>query len=138
VIGKVLIDSDVILDVATGRTQFVTNSRLVLAVLERRSAYGIVSAHSITNIYSILRKLTDAGRALTFLREILQFLSVGPVSHNDIVLSLDAGLPDFEDAVQYHCARSNGCDGIVTRNTKDFPGTGIPVYDPGGFVALFA
>ncbi len=37
---------------------------------------------------------------------------------------LDSGLAlctnDFEDALQYQCAKANGCDVIVTNNGKDY------------------
>ena len=37
---------------------------------------------------------------------------------------LDKGLAhfanDFEDALQYQCAKANGCDIIITNNVKDY------------------
>jgi len=37
---------------------------------------------------------------------------------------LDKGLAmfadDFEDALQYQCAKANNCDIIITNNTKDY------------------
>lgn len=46
-IQRVLIDSDVVLDVATGRQPFVGESKPVLAHMEQSRALGLISAHSI-------------------------------------------------------------------------------------------
>ena len=47
-IARVLIDSDVVLDVATGREPFVPESKRVLVHMEARQALGLVSAHGPT------------------------------------------------------------------------------------------
>ena len=35
------------------------------------------------------------------------------------------------------CAKSNKCDGIVTRNKKDFLGFGVTLYSPEELLLLF-
>ena len=136
-IQRVLIDSDVVLDVATGRQPFVGESKPVLAHMEERRALGLVSAHSITTMYYILRKLGGADKALEFLTGLLVIVSVATEGHNEIVQALDSGIPDFEDAVQYQCARANGCSAIITRNTDDYRNAGIPVHTPREYLALY-
>jgi predicted nucleic acid-binding protein len=135
VIRRVLVDTDVVLDVATARAPFVTESKPVLALFERRRALGYVSAHSVTTMFYILRKLGDADRARAFLRDLLTILSVATEGHNDIVQALEADFSDFEDAVQHQCAQSNGCDAIVTRNIEQYRTASIAVYTPQEFVA---
>ena len=137
-IQRVLIDSDVVLDVATGRQPFMGESKPVLAHMEERHALGLVSAHSITTMYYILRKLGGSEKALEFLTDLLTIISVATEGHNEIVQALDSGFSDFEDAVQYQCARANGCGAIITRNTDDYRNTRIPVYTPREYLALYA
>lgn len=134
-IRRVLVDTDVVLDVATGRAPFVAESKPVLALLEKRRALGYVSAHSVTTMFYILRKLGGADRARDFLADLLTILSVATEGHNDIVQALEADFLDFEDAVQHQCARSNGCDAIVTRNVDDYRASRVAVYTPREFVA---
>jgi predicted nucleic acid-binding protein len=135
VIRRVLVDTDVVLDVATGRAPFVIESKPVLALFERRRALGYVSAHSVTTMFYILRKLGGADRARSFLSDLLTILSVATEGHNDIVQALEADFSDFEDAVQHQCAQSNGCDAIVTRNVEHYRTASISVYTPREFVA---
>ncbi len=56
-IKKILVDTDVILDVALDRKPFSGQSRLVLAMIENNIAMGHVSSNCVANIYYVLRKL---------------------------------------------------------------------------------
>jgi len=51
-IKRVFVDSDIIIDVATGRLPFFSNSKSVLTPLERGFAVGYVSSNIITNVVS--------------------------------------------------------------------------------------
>ncbi|MBN1243261.1 MAG: PIN domain-containing protein [Spirochaetales bacterium] len=136
-IRKVFVDSDVILDVATGRTPFVDASAETLSIMENGLAVGVVSSNSVTNIYYVLRKLGSSEKAKAFLRTILEYLSVIPVDHNNIRKALDSEFLDFEDGVQHYCAFENGCDLIVTRNVEDYGEFQIEVLTPREFVLRF-
>ena len=136
-IDKVFIDSDIILDVATGRKPFVENSTRVLSLVEDGKALGMISSNSVTNIYYILRKLSSSEKAKDFIRSIVSYLSVIAVIHNNIIQALDSGFSDFEDAVQYYSALTNQCSYIVTRNIDDYKESDIPVLEPKEFIALF-
>ena len=41
---------------------------------------------------------------------------------------------DFEDCLLATCAKSNQCEGIITRNTKDFLFSEIPTVTPDEFL----
>jgi predicted nucleic acid-binding protein len=136
-IEKVFIDSDIILDVATGREPFVDDSRRVLSIIEEGKALGMISSNSVTNIYYILRKLSSSEKAKAFIRTIVSYLSVIAIIHKNIIQALDSGFGDFEDAVQYYSALTNQCNYIVTRNIEDYIKSDIPVVEPKEFIALF-
>ncbi|MEI6388624.1 MAG: PIN domain-containing protein [Spirochaetota bacterium] len=136
-IQKVLVDSDVILDVATGRLPFVEKSRACLSYLESGHALGILSGHSVTNMYCILRKLGSDSMARMFLSSLLKYLSIGAIDHKGIVSALESRFLDFEDGVQNCCAINNQCDAILTRNIADYQFAGIRVMNPQDFLALF-
>ena len=50
------------------------------------------------------------------------------------VLNLRAS--DMEDVMQYVCAADHKCDLIVTRNTRHFSFSTLPVYTPKEFLDL--
>jgi predicted nucleic acid-binding protein len=134
---KVLIDSDIILDVATGREPFTIDSTSVLSLIECGYAIGTVSSNSVTNIYYILRKLSSGEKARNFLRTLLEYVSVISVSHEAIRKALDSKFTDFEDGVQHFCALENRCDTIITKNGNDYAFSEIEILEPREFVLLF-
>jgi predicted nucleic acid-binding protein len=137
VIQRVFIDTDVILDVATGRQPFAEHSEMTLAIIENKTVIGVVSSNIVTNLYYVLRKLSSSDKAKTFIQEILKYLTVISVDHHAVLEALESEFNDFEDAVQYFSALANNCDCIVTRNSEDYAKAKIPIYSPKEFVALF-
>ncbi len=136
-IKKVFIDSDVILDVATGRMPFVEQSKIALSLIENGFALGVVSSNSITNIYYVLRKISSNDKARVFIKTILKYISVITVDHDSIVTAINSKFMDFEDGVQNYCALKNQCDLILTRNTKDYTFSELQVLEPKEFVVLY-
>lgn len=51
--------------------------------------------------------------------------------------ALGSKIHDFEDAVLDEAGQMAGVDSIVTRNTKDFAGSALKVFDPEEFLAQF-
>ncbi len=136
-IKRVLIDSDVILDIALAREPFVEHSSVVLAILEQKRCAGLVSSNILTNVYYVLRKLSSNGQARDFIRDLLQIIEVVSVNHNAVIKALDSEFTDLEDAFQHFAALEARCDCIVTRNSADYVKAVIPVYSPREFIALF-
>ena len=55
------------------------------------------------------------------LNRILCIATVKNLSNKDYVRAInDENFTDIEDAFQYHCAQENGCDVLITINTRDF------------------
>ena len=45
---------------------------------------------------------------------------------------------DFEDAMQYHSAMQAGTEAVITRNSKDFTNSKIPVMTAGEYLAMIS
>jgi predicted nucleic acid-binding protein len=136
-IRKAFLDTDIILDVATGRQPFSKSSILVLSLMENGSAVGMVSSNIITNVFYILRKLSSGEKAKGFIRSLLEYITVIPVDHRTVLDALNSDFGDFEDAVQHYSALSNNCDCIVTRDVDDYKESKLKVYSPIDFLHLF-
>ena len=136
-IKRVFIDSDVILDVALAREPFVESSSLVLAILEQRLCAGVISSNIVTNVYSVLRKLSSSEQARRFWQDLLQIIEVVSANHNAVMTALASEFTDLEDGIQHFAALEARCDCIVTRNGADYTKASIPVYAPKAFLALF-
>lgn len=51
--------------------------------------------------------------------------------------ALENGVRDYEDAIIAECAFRNGCDLIVTANTKDFGKSPVPAITPRDYVGIY-
>lgn len=131
---KILIDSDVCLDLITGRKPFFDNAKRFFEVIENTDLQAFVSPDSFSNMFYILRKDYVPQTIVAKLESLRILILVAPLFEKIIDLALKSGWKDFEDAMQYYCAKENGCDCIITRNTKDFIKSSLPVYTPFEFL----
>ncbi|MBW4499622.1 MAG: PIN domain-containing protein [Scytonema hyalinum WJT4-NPBG1] len=120
---KVLLDTNIIVDVALERQPFFGNSETVLSLVEQGQIEGYISASSFGDLFYIIRKQKGRDLALEFLREIVAFCQVATVDSITINMALTVNFKDFEDAIQYSTAVLNHLDVIITRNPVDFPVT---------------
>lgn len=132
---RLLLDTNVILDVLGSREPFVADSRRVWEVCELGLAEGWVSAISFNNVFYILRKLTTAAVARRHLRDLRRIFQIAPVDGTLIDRALASPQTDFEDAIQYASAVSIQAVCLITRNLDDFPRKGsVPVRTPASYV----
>jgi len=134
---NVLLDTNIILDIALNRSPFVEDSAKVLYILEKLSIPAYVSATTITDIYYIASKSLGNQLAKEFLKDMFDFLDILGVDKLNIINALDSELADFEDAVQIDVALMHQIECIITRNTKDFINSPILILSPQEFVSRF-
>jgi len=134
---KVLLDTNVVLDVLLNRHPFSDDSAQVMAMVDRSEVQGFLSATTVTTIHYLLAKYLDSNRSIKQVRLLLSLFEIAPV--NRVVLeNALAHSPDYEDAVIIEAAQHAGVEYIVTRNIKDFKKSVIPVYTPAGFIQALA
>jgi len=133
-----LLDVNVCLDVLLKRRPFLNDAARIFQAAEKGEIRAVVSAVSIDTIFYVLRPGIGDMQAQQEIKRMRTHIGVARVNTTVIDRALDAGWNDFEDAIQYFSAILNGCEAVVTRNTKDFPDdTTIPVLDPGIFAEKY-
>ena len=131
---RVLIDTNVVLDVLLNRKPFVDYAAQVLRKAETE-IQGFVSAAAITDIYYIAyRELRERDAVKNLIRRVLSVLNVAEVSETAIFAALDSDWKDFEDSVQNSVAELHGFDAIITRNPTDYKGSALKVITPQDFI----
>lgn len=133
---RVLVDTNVILDVFMNREPWVESSAPVLRLAEAGSVNGLIAAHSVTTLHYLLARDLSRSRVRKALADLLQLLEVVPVDQDRLRHALALNWPDFEDAVQAACAESAGADYLVTRNKKDFQQSPVTAVTPAELIAL--
>ena len=128
---RLMIDTNIFLDVLLQREPFFDSSKAVLKLCEDKKAQGFLSASSATDIFYIVRKgLQSTDAAYKALGSILDIVKVLTVTNDDVLNAFVRKAADFEDCLLATCAKSNKCAAIVTRNKKDFLDFGIPLVSP--------
>lgn len=134
---KILIDTNVIIDVLLNRESFVDHSSAVLKLCESNSYQGFITATTITDIYYILCKnITDKSLLYNALEKLLSIVEICDVTRHNVFNAMKLRESDFEDAIQSDCAKSIGADYIVTRNTVDFRNSKIKAITPSEFLMI--
>ena len=113
---KILIDTNIVLDLILERQPFVENAVLIFEQIELGNLAGYVAATTITNIFYIIRKLKGREVALAAIHRLLVGLQFCAVDRQTIETALSLGLKDFEDSIQLACATLDQVDASVTRD----------------------
>ena len=118
---RILIDTNVILDILQKREPFFADSYRALRKAIESDAECLLSASAATDIFYMLRKaLGSAQQAKEQIEKLAQLVSFADVQGMDIHTALMREMPDFEDAVVDAVAERNGASYILTRNIKAF------------------
>lgn len=134
---RIMLDTNVVLDVLLNRPAFVQNSAAILRVASEE-IQEFITASAITDIYYIARKeLRGSLQAKALIRNLLQIVHVAAVSEVDIWAALESDWKDFEDSVQNTVAEHQRFDYIITRNPSDFKDSNLPVLTPQEFANRF-
>ena len=125
-----LVDTDILIDVALDRRPHAGAAGELLDALERREATGFVAWHSIANFHYLVVSKQGASATKAFLLELLRFVQVAPTSTDSVRYA--AGLPmrDFEDALQVAAAVACSANTIATRNTRDYSRSPVRAVTP--------
>ena len=127
---KVLIDTNVILDVLCSRESFVKFSSIVWKYCEVSRIEGYIYALSVPNIVYILRKELTPEKTKQVIDTLFLIFNVADLRASDLKKAGAMKSGDYEDALQMICAERIRADYIVTRNTADFADSRVPVITP--------
>lgn len=126
---KIFIDTNILIDLILEREGYVAAAK-VLALTKKPGWILIVSVLTMANIAYILRKTLRGEKLYAELSKISSLLCVESLTKEDFERAVSLKAKDFEDALQYCCAKSVQCEVIVTRNKKDFLFEDIQVLTP--------
>ncbi len=133
---RVLVDTNVLLDVLAERKAFYPESMRVWTLAESDRLDAHVAAISFSNCYYLVRRYgghRGAEKAVRLLRDVFTPVDL---TARIITQAIDAGLGDFEDAIQFHSAIHAGAECVITRNPDHFPKAPLSILTPAEFLAV--
>ncbi|MEZ4272511.1 MAG: PIN domain-containing protein [Myxococcota bacterium] len=116
---RVLIDTNVLLDVALAREPHVESSAELLDMLEAGCAQGFMTSHSVATLYYLFDSKVTGANPVNMIRELLSFIEIASLDTRAVKRATSLAFPDFEDAMQAVAAVEARCDVIAcaTRET---------------------
>lgn len=126
----VLLDTDVLVDVALARKPHVEAAAALVDALERRPGSAFVAWHTVSNFYYLVAPSRGKVSARSFLLELTQFVHVSPTTTESLRFAGGLDVKDFEDALQVAAAVACRAEIIATRNVRDYANSPIKAVAP--------
>jgi predicted nucleic acid-binding protein len=127
---RVLVDTDIILDLLLERQPFFPAATRLFVAFQEGRLEGHVSSLAFSNLFYLLRKKVPGPEAVAILRKLRLLTRVLTVDEKVIDLALASTFSDFEDAIQYFAASEWELEAIVTRNRRDYKASRIAIVSP--------
>jgi len=135
----VFIDTNVLIDFLADRRPLSLDAARLFELTSNGRLRIYISAISYNNIYYILRQSLAFDATLGLLSDLEDMTQVVDVTGDIIRRSLKTDFKDYEDAIQYYCALNViNLDFLITRNTKDFKKSAVPVLTPAEAIAALS
>ncbi len=115
---RVFLDTNILLDYVLDR-EYADYAEHILALGKLEKIELCASYLSYANMGYILRH-HPINEVYNLIRMMRKPLVVLPCDASQLDLGLSSEVKDFEDMLQYQCAKAAGCDVIVTNNKRDF------------------
>ena len=133
----VLLDTDVIIDVALDRLPHSEYSAYILNLAESLRINAYIAWHSIANFYYLVAPESGDKSTRLFIKELLQFIKVSEATTSDAVYAINSPLKNFEHAMQIAAARKCSAQFIITRNIKHYKKSVISAITPQLFQEIY-
>jgi len=128
---KVLIDTDVILDLFFDRKPFSQFATEIFNLCEENKILGFVTPVIICNVYYLLRKSAKHQVIVEKIKQLLNIINIVKMDKKVVLKALNSDFKDFEDALQNFSAIENKeITIILTRNIRDYKKSDLAVFTP--------
>ena len=136
-VNRILVDTNVLLDYLLTREPFYGDAEKIIHACVDGKAKGCIAAHSISNMFFILRKDYSAEERREVLSSLCSIFDVEGIDKAKLLSGLqNEEFSDFEDCLQMECAKAYKADYIVTRNISDYKTSEIKAVLPKDYLEL--
>lgn len=136
-VSRILVDTNVLLDYLLTREPFYKDAKEVVLACTEGETKACIAAHSISNMFFILRKDYDAEERRELLSNLCKIFDVEGIDKSKLLSGLqNEDFSDFEDCLQMECAKSYGAEYIVTRNVDDYKLSDVKAVLPKDYLMM--
>jgi predicted nucleic acid-binding protein len=135
---KILVDTNVIVDVLEHREGFFQDSYTLLQFSGQGKVQIFMPASAVTDVYYIIHKsIHDTEKSREAIIGLTTLIRLCDTTVGDIHTALSLPVNDFEDAVIAAIAKREKADYIITRNEVDFKDSPVPAISPATFLERY-
>jgi len=130
---QVFLDTNVVLDFALNRTEFIKEAESIFTLKDK----GKIDIHISALTLSTIAYFADKHKLDPFatVGRFVNWVNIIDLETTFFKQVLASNFLDFEDGLQYYSALNvKDITAIITRNTKDFRSSSIPVLTPTQFL----
>lgn len=136
-VNRILIDTNVLLDYILTREPFYEDAKRIVSICVDGKVKGCIAAHSISNMFFILRKDFNSEERRELLLNLCSIFDIEGIDKIKLIAGLqNEEFSDFEDCLQMECAKSYGAGYIVTRNIDDYKVSEIKAILPKDYLEM--
>ena len=134
---RVFVDANIVIDLLCERYPWFPQAMRLFSMGDLGQIQLYCSSLSLgTASYLMEKRKMTSQEIFENINLLCQMCTPTTVDADVVRNALESGFTDFEDALQYCSSQTVNADSIVTRNSKDFFASEIPVYELDEFLAL--
>ena len=134
---KILLDTNIVLDILLAREPFVDEAREIFLLIENHQVEGFICATTMTTIHYLISRQKNKASADEIVLNLLNLFEVALVDKQILQdASLNNGV-DYEDSVIYTSAQYAQIDMIITRDKRGFKQSEISILNPKEYLAFW-
>ena len=134
---KILLDTNVVLDLLLARKPFVAYAREIFVLIENGEIEGYLCANTVTTLHYLTGREKNKEEANEIISELLSLFEVTLVDKKVLTEATANNGIDYEDSVIYTSAFHHGVEIIITRDKKGFKNSKISMLTPQEFLAFW-
>lgn len=128
---KFYLDTNVLIDFCLRREPHFDVATKILNFAFKKEIEIYTSSHCIATLHYICKRNFTEAAIREIISQLMEFMTVLPVTEEVLKKSLKSYHKDFEDAIQIFCAHEvKNMNGLITRNLKDFSTAEMQVFSP--------
>jgi predicted nucleic acid-binding protein len=124
---RIFLDTNIMLDLLGERQPFYESIAQLATLADQKKIIIVVSPISFATVNYFLAKFGTPSISIEKLRKFKIISEISKIDESIVEKALNSNFNDFEDALQYFCAVDSKCEIIITRNTKDFKNSLLPI-----------
>lgn len=114
------------------RNYYLEETKQIFNKIHSREITGVLAAHTINNLWFILRKQFTSQQRREIISSLLNLFEISSLNKDKLLAAIQRDIfSDFEDCLQDECAAAVHADFIITRDKNDFKNSKTKALLPG-------